>query len=115
MGTLTSAQRRRLAKEARKLAMECLTNGPEMSDHWCGCAIGTSLKRAGLWRGGDATWRSIELARSLELGFSELEGIDVEMPGTRGILSLATRARRRDNPTAVVIPLLAWADELEAQ
>ena len=29
---LTKAQRKRLAKEMRGLAMECLTNGPEMTD-----------------------------------------------------------------------------------
>jgi hypothetical protein len=45
---LTTKQKRALAREARKMAMECVENGPKMIDSWCGCAIGIALSRAGL-------------------------------------------------------------------
>lgn len=106
---LTPTQKKRLAREARKLAMECVNNGPEMDNIWCGCAIGLSLKRAKLWPGGPGnSSEGCDRASHLDTAFSRCsDGF---------ILSGATRERiYRDNPTAVVIPLLAWADELEEE
>lgn len=102
---LNKKQKKRLAKEMRGLAMECIDNGPEMKDDWCGCAVGISMKRAGVSTGG--MWRDCGLA----------EDIDLLMPDGSwpGVVTNATRERiYRANPTAVVFPLLALADALEA-
>src|SRR5205807_2060325 len=93
---------------ARRLAMECLTNGPKLANRWCGCAIGLSLKRAGLL---PRRWDS---QRDIGIAMERMLDPGADMFGQR-ILSEATIQRTfHDNPTAVVIPLLAWADELEA-
>jgi hypothetical protein len=104
---LTKTQRKRLAVEARKLAMECLTNGPMLVNDWCGCAIGLSLKRAGLL---PRRWSDRQ-----RLGLEMETLLDPSASMFNAILSGATCERvYYGNPTAVVIPLLAWADELEA-
>lgn len=108
--SLSREERKLLADEARKLAMECVEGGPKLVDQWCGCAISLCLKRAGLWEGAA---RGEDLARSLESEFSPQARPG--WVGTLGTLSVAVRMRAREEdpePTAVVFPLLAWADEL---
>lgn len=100
---MTRAQRGRLAREARRLAMECVEGtAPEMNDFWCGCAIGIVVKRAGLTPDG---WFAAKL--------DAMVSNPTDHPAY-GIVSQATRERIfRHNPTAVVFPLLALADALE--
>jgi len=103
---MTPRQRKRLAEEMRKLAMECLTNGPALHNDWCGCAIGLPLKRAGLQ---PKRWVAQQ-----KLGMALERMLDPEAGVGHAILSEATCQRiYYDNPTAVVVPLLALADALE--
>lgn len=109
---LTTTERKRLAKEMRGLAMECLTNGPQMIDQWCGCAIGISMHRAGLWSNDYCYSTEYEEAEELAQEIDDL--MNTTGANADGVVSEAVRERIwRGNPTAVVFPLLALADEVE--
>lgn len=108
---LTKRDKRKLAKAARELAGEYAEGrGPELNPgSWCGCAAGQVFIRAGVSNEASRTEWSTP-AEVLDYRFGS-------------ILTDATNRQTADGawsghppvPGAVVFPLLALADELEAQ
>lgn len=95
---LTDAQKKRLAREARKLADKFAVGlGPRLDNFtWCGCGIGCVMKAAGI---------RPEYPRAMYLD-------DLVQ---RNWMTEATYQAEDGNPSAMVFPLLALADALEAK
>lgn len=111
---LTTAERKRLAKEMRGLAMQCVAgSAPDLDPaSWACCSIGESLVRAGIAdRGHDNLfdWFAVQIARELDALLPAAAESDFI-----GVVSEANYLQARGElPGAVVFPLLALADEVE--
>jgi hypothetical protein len=101
----------------RKLAMECVEGrAPEFTpDSYCGCPVGTAIFRAlgvrvpsGLYAIGAAD--KYEMAVQIDKHLPDKEGL--------GVVSRALQSQRygshKERQAAVVFPLLALADAVEA-
>lgn len=121
---MNAALRKKLAREARNLAEECINGtAPTMNPReYCGCAIGEIVKRTigvrprSLWRLAkrNAAKRMVawELARDIDCLLPDDERVRL---GKEGLVSAAVRrAVVSSDYTICAVPLLALADALEA-
>lgn len=122
---LTTAQKKRLAREAEKLAMECVegTSPAFTPDSYCGCAIGTLIKRAlpALWRedyrGSDPFYQlAVEIDRHFQEDHGTLGMVSRSIQYSHNpelLAELLPDARATVMRDSAVFPLLALADALE--
>lgn len=106
---MTPVEQKRAAKSARKLAME-IVNGRRLeldSGSYCACAAHWVAIGAGL----PAADSPVSLSAAYQIDLS----IDDRPTGSLGLLSSASSsASAHNDQTALVFPLLATADALEA-
>lgn len=115
---LTMPERKRLAREARKLATECAEGTAPAFDptSYCGCAIGEILARTGSRPSPES--ETVNKAWHLAV---EIDGMlpDEQAIGGMGLVSNALIDYGDYDGvsmhSAVVFPLLALADALEAE
>lgn len=107
---LTKAQRKRLAHEARKLASEIIDGrAPHLNpDSYCGCAIGTLVKR-----GLPSRWSNVSTHNDPFYLLAVAIDMHLPAPWMEG-LGIVSRDLQEHGPEALPFPLLALADELEA-
>lgn len=109
---LTKAQKKRLAKEARKLSLQIAAKGPPdtlSNSSWCRCGMGHVMQAAGIVPFADPLTDRKPTVRYGEFWpiASRLDG-DVD-----DMISVATALGEGGMDGALVFPLLYLADVLE--